>query len=63
MNTVPLVGVLLLFALAVVGPVWYMQLSDIHVGHHRGRNYLDKIVEETNQRKPGTDSSSWASTT
>jgi hypothetical protein len=29
-----------------------MQLSDIHVGHHRGRKYLEKIVEETNQRKP-----------
>ena len=29
-----------------------MQLSDIHVGHHRGRNYLEKIVDETNQRKP-----------
>ena len=27
-----------------------MQLSDIHVGHHRGRRYLEKIVEETNQR-------------
>ena len=29
-----------------------MQLSDIHVGHHRGRKYLEKIVEETNRRKP-----------
>jgi predicted MPP superfamily phosphohydrolase len=29
-----------------------MQLSDIHLGHHRGRKYLEKIVEETNQRKP-----------
>jgi predicted MPP superfamily phosphohydrolase len=29
-----------------------MQLSDIHVGHHRGRKYLEKIVESTNQRKP-----------
>jgi predicted MPP superfamily phosphohydrolase len=29
-----------------------MQLSDIHMGHHRGRTYLEKIVEETNQRKP-----------
>src|SRR6185503_11381667 len=28
-----------------------MQVSDIHVGHHRGRKYLEKIVEETNQRK------------
>jgi len=29
-----------------------MQLSDIHLGHHRGGKYLEKIVEETNQRKP-----------
>jgi hypothetical protein len=29
-----------------------MQLSDIHVGHHRGRKYLEQIVEETNQRNP-----------
>jgi len=29
-----------------------MQLSDIHLGHHRGRNYLEQIVEATNQRKP-----------
>ncbi|HWN17872.1 MAG TPA: metallophosphoesterase [Gemmatimonadales bacterium] len=29
-----------------------MQLSDIHLGHHRGRKYLEKIVAETNQREP-----------
>ena len=29
-----------------------MQLSDIHLGHHRGRKYLERIVEATNQRKP-----------
>ena len=29
-----------------------MQLSDIHVGHHRGRKYLERIVEVTNQRRP-----------
>ena len=29
-----------------------MHLSDIHVGHHRGRRYLEKIVDETNRRKP-----------
>ncbi len=29
-----------------------MQLSDIHLGHHRGRAYLEKIVEETNHLKP-----------
>ena len=27
-----------------------MQLSDIHLGHHRGRKYFEKIVEESNQR-------------
>lgn len=29
-----------------------MHVSDIHVGHHRGRTYLERIVEETNRRKP-----------
>lgn len=29
-----------------------MQISDVHLGHHRGRAYLAKIVEETNRRKP-----------
>ena len=29
-----------------------MQLSDIHLGHHRGRKYFEKIVDETNLRKP-----------
>ena len=29
-----------------------MQLSDIHLGHHRGRQYLEKIVEETDRRTP-----------
>jgi len=29
-----------------------MQLSDIHLGHHRGRKYLEKIVEATSQRNP-----------
>jgi predicted MPP superfamily phosphohydrolase len=29
-----------------------MQLSDIHLGHHRGRPYLEAIVEETNRRTP-----------
>jgi len=36
----------------LVRDVVAMQLSDIHVGHHRGRQYLEKIVEETNQRNP-----------
>jgi len=29
-----------------------MQISDVHIGHHRGRNYLAKIVNETNKRNP-----------
>jgi uncharacterized protein len=29
-----------------------MQISDVHLGHHRGRTYLARIVEETNRRRP-----------
>ncbi len=29
-----------------------MHISDIHLGHHRGRAYLAKVVEETNRREP-----------
>ena len=29
-----------------------MQISDVHLGHQRGRNYLAKIVDETNKRNP-----------
>lgn len=29
-----------------------MHISDVHLGHHRGRAYLAKIVEETNRRQP-----------
>jgi predicted MPP superfamily phosphohydrolase len=29
-----------------------MQISDLHLGHHRGKDYLTKIVEETNKRNP-----------
>lgn len=29
-----------------------MQISDVHLGHHRGRAYLERIIEETNRRKP-----------
>ena len=29
-----------------------MQVSDAHIGHHRGRNYLARIVEETNKHAP-----------
>ncbi|MDM8544470.1 metallophosphoesterase [Desulfococcaceae bacterium HSG9] len=29
-----------------------MHLSDIHIGHHRGKEYLTRIVVETNRLKP-----------
>lgn len=29
-----------------------MHISDVHLGHHRGRAYLAKIVEETNRQHP-----------
>ena len=29
-----------------------MHISDVHIGHHRGRKYLAGIVEETNKRAP-----------
>ena len=29
-----------------------MLISDVHLGHHRGKNYLTKIVEATNSRNP-----------
>ncbi len=29
-----------------------MLIADVHLGHHRGKNYLTKIVEETNKRNP-----------
>ena len=29
-----------------------MQLSDVHLGHHRGRAYLEKVVTQTNQMRP-----------
>lgn len=32
--------------------VTVMQISDVHLGHHRGQAYLEKIVAETNRRKP-----------
>ena len=32
--------------------VTLMHISDIHIGHQRGRNYLERIVSETNRRKP-----------
>ncbi len=33
-------------------PVTIMHLSDVHVGHHRGRAYLQRVVDETNRRAP-----------
>jgi predicted MPP superfamily phosphohydrolase len=29
-----------------------MHIPDVHIGHHRGKDYLAKIVAETNRRKP-----------
>ena len=29
-----------------------MLISDVHIGHHRGRDYLVRIVDETNKRNP-----------
>lgn len=29
-----------------------MQISDLHLGHHRSRDYLARVVAETNRRKP-----------
>ena len=29
-----------------------MQISDVHLGHHRGREYLLKIIDETNKQNP-----------
>jgi len=29
-----------------------MLIADVHLGHHRGKDYLTKIVEETNKRNP-----------
>ena len=32
--------------------VTVMHISDVHLGHHRGRAYLEGIVKETNRRRP-----------
>src|SRR5690606_30388068 len=32
--------------------VTMMQISDVHLGHHRGQAYLAAIVEETNRCRP-----------
>ena len=32
--------------------VTLMHISDVHIGHHRGRLYLEQIVYETNRLKP-----------
>lgn len=32
--------------------VTVMHISDVHLGHHRGRDYLEEIVRQTNQRNP-----------
>lgn len=33
-------------------PVTVMQISDVHLGHHRGGEYLTRIVQETNRHRP-----------
>ena len=33
-------------------PLAVMQISDLHLGHHRGRAYLAEVVAETNRRRP-----------
>lgn len=33
-------------------PLTIMHISDVHLGHHRGRNYLQKIVMASNARHP-----------
>ena len=32
--------------------VTLMHIPDLHIGHHRGRGYLEKIVSETNRHHP-----------
>ena len=32
-------------------PMAVMHVSDVHLGHHRGREYLQQIVDATNQRR------------
>ena len=29
-----------------------MHISDVHLGHHRGRDFLERVVRETNQQQP-----------
>jgi predicted MPP superfamily phosphohydrolase len=31
-------------------PITIMQISDVHIGHHRGRAYLEKIIDATNKQ-------------
>lgn len=32
--------------------VTLMHISDVHLGHHRGRSFLEHIVEESNRKRP-----------
>ena len=32
--------------------VTLMHISDMHIGHHHGRGYIEKIVTETNRHHP-----------
>lgn len=41
--------------IAVAGldePRTVMHISDVHLGHHRGRAFLERVVQETNQASP-----------
>lgn len=37
---------------AITAPVTIMHISDVHLGYHRGRDYLQKIVDATNRSNP-----------
>lgn len=36
----------------LTSPLTVVQLSDVHLGHHRGKAYLEDLVRETNGLKP-----------
>lgn len=41
-----------LFVPKINASMTIMHISDVHIGYHRGRDYLQKIVEVTNRHKP-----------
>lgn len=34
------------------GELRVLQISDVHLGHHRGKDYLEKVVAEANRQNP-----------